>query len=80
MERMKKHDIERAANILNKMLANAGALERVHPEGRYGYIGLDAYDLEGRCRRTVKTGLTKRAAVDYLDAMIEGISIFTRKS
>ncbi len=62
--------LEQSIGILNQLLERHGAKIRIKAEGRYGYIGLDAYDLEGMTRGTVKTGLTKRAADELVDAMI----------
>jgi hypothetical protein len=78
--RTSKKDVDQAVTVLNNILSQNGSQERVNAEGRYGYIGLDRYDLEDRCQGTLKTGLTKREATMFLDAMIAGIDLFTRKA
>lgn len=75
--RTTKNDIQRTEAIINKALEKSGVLISV--QGRYGYQGIDLYNNRG-CLRTIRTGLTKGQALDYLNAMLEGIFLYTRKA
>lgn len=80
MSRAKMSDVREAEAFLNRALAEGGSLYRVKVEGRYGYQGIDKYDLQDRNMGTVKTGLTRGEAVTYLDAMLAGIDLFMSKA
>jgi len=80
MNRTKKQDVDQLLVILNGLLASAKSTARVKREGRYGYQALDHYDLRDRCRGTIKTGLSTGQALYYVEAMIEGIELYTRKA
>ena len=75
MKRTTEGDIDLALESLNNAIKSQGV--QVKRQGRYGYQGLDLYNLEGGCLNTVKTGLTTGQALDYVWAMIKGIDLYT---
>lgn len=70
MERITEKDLKQKQAWLNELLQNHN--RKVEIGHRYNYIALDLYDLKGKLRTTIITGLTKRQADDYLSAMITG--------
>jgi hypothetical protein len=68
-------DIERRLRYFNELIAEQGIVVRL--EGRYGYHALDLYRLDGECLKTVATGMTTGETLRHLEAMLNGIELYT---
>ena len=66
--RTSEKDVDLALETLNKAIESQGV--QVKRQGRYGYQGLDLFNMEGGCITTVSTGLTTGQALDYVWAML----------
>lgn len=73
--RIKEEDINSRLRPLNYMIKSQG-IEVVLGK-RYGYKALDLYKMTGECVETVATGMTTVEAYNYVNAMIQGIQLYT---
>ena len=76
--RATEKDIKQALNILNGDIKTRGI--KVELCGRYNYQALDLFDLDRKCLKTVRTGMTKGQALQCVYDMLEGIALYTRKA
>jgi len=78
MSQIKIKDIEGRLEYLNKMLAKSKV--KIHHSRRYNYNALDLYHDTGYSLiDTVVTGMTRSETYTYINAMIKGIELVTRK-
>ncbi len=75
--RATEKDVDDALNTLNELIKPRGI--QVKRQGRYGYQGLDLFNLNGGCLSTVATGFTKGQALDYVWALLKGIELYNWK-
>lgn len=65
MERVGWTELERKTERVNELLER----QMLKPSTRYGYVAIDVCDREGRVCETLLAGLTRREALDFLDAL-----------
>ena len=71
MTRITKADLAERQDNLNRRMAHLRSRYRYTIEGRYGYTAIDRVRAEdGAMVQTVRTGMTKSEAGDFLHAMM----------
>ena len=75
-ERITNNDIEKMTSRLNGHLSPQGL--QVDVNSRYNYLGIDLYKQDGSMSDTLRTGLTKREAYEFLYAMCRGIELVAK--
>ena len=70
--RPSRFDLELVTSRINSYLRNI----KVKPSGRYGYIAIDVVDDQGRVLATLIAGLTKKEALEFLDALEQFLRLY----
>ena len=83
MSQIKMSDIKARLELFNKMIGPQGIF--VNLEGRYGYQALDLYRITKpgeptEMLSTVATGMTRRETYERVNAMIDGVKLYTYKT
>ena len=78
--RTTEKDILNVQDQLNSIIRHKGIEVRLG--GRYGYQAFDLFRTKrkgGSCMQTIRAGMTKKEAYDYLWALLKGIELYTWK-
>jgi len=70
--RPSRFDLELVTSRINSYLRNF----RVRPSSRYGYMAIDVVDDQGRVLATLIAGLTKKEALDFLEALEQFLRLY----